>query len=218
MRRTDDRLDRVQHWIFDLDNTLYPAELGILDSLQQRSVAFIQEALGVDYDQASDLKQALSTEYGTIARGLELRYGIAQKRFHGFIHSVSLNALRPDKELQEILRRLPGEKLIHTNAPRQHADAVLARLQIAELVDAIYAIEDAAGIPKPSEKNYQQMIARMAIDPDRSCFFDDQVRNLIYPKSIGMLTVLVSTMDSAAPAGTELDWQAATVNEFFQLP
>nr|UOZ96267.1 Alpha-D-glucose 1-phosphate phosphatase YihX [Cupriavidus sp.] len=217
MRRTDDRLDRVQHWIFDLDNTLYPAELGILDSLQERSVTFIEESLGIGYDQASELKQALSSEYGTIARGLELRYGIAQKRFHGFIHSVSLNALRPDKELQEILRRLPGEKLIHTNAPREHADAVLARLQVAELVDAIYAIEDAAGIPKPSEKNYQQMIARMGIDPNRSCFFDDQVRNLVYPKTIGMLTVLVSSADTAALPSPELDWQAATVHEFFQL-
>lgn len=218
MRRKDDRLDRVRHWVFDLDNTLYPAELGILDSLYERSSAFIQESLGIDYDEASKLKQALSTEYGTIARGLELRYGIAQKRFHSFIHSVPLHALKPDKALQEILRRLPGEKLIHTNAPREHADAVLARLQITELVDAIYAIEDAAGIPKPSEKNYEQMIARMGIDPGRSCFFDDQARNLVYPKSIGMLTVLVSSTGAAARAGPERDWQTATVHEFFQLP
>jgi putative hydrolase of the HAD superfamily len=215
MKLKDDRLSIIQNWIFDLDNTLYSSKLGILESLYERSIAFIQDELKVNHSKASELKELLSQEYGTIARGLELRFGIAQHDFHSFIHSVPLGCLRPDLELAQILRLLPGKKFVHTNAPQRHADAVLERLQLSDSIDTIYSIEDASGIPKPSEENYMAMIERTGIDPTCSCFFDDQLQNLAFPRTIGMLTVLVSDSRTLPPDRTLPHWQVESLAGFF---
>ena len=36
-------------WIFDLDNTLYPAECNLFAQIDQRMSAFIQDLLGLDW-------------------------------------------------------------------------------------------------------------------------------------------------------------------------
>lgn len=217
MKLRDDRLCVVQNWIFDLDNTLYSSKLGILESLYERSIAFIQNELKVDHNRACALKDSLSQEYGTIARGLELKFGIAQQQFHHFIHAAPLDHLKPDPGLNRILRTLPGKKLVHTNAPRSHADAVLHRLNLADSIDTIYSIENASGIPKPSEENYLSMIASTAVDPTRSCFFDDQLQNLTFPKRIGMLTVFVSDSERLPSGPAQPHWQVESLAEFFLL-
>jgi putative hydrolase of the HAD superfamily len=215
MKLKDDRLSIIQNWIFDLDNTLYSSKLGILESLYERSIAFIQEELKVNHSSASALKESLSREYGTIARGLELQFGIEQQHFHSFIHSVPLSGLKPDLELARILRLLPGKKFVHTNAPQTHADAVLQRLQLSDSIDSIFSIEDASGIPKPSEENYLAMIESTGVDPAHSCFFDDQIQNLSFPKSAGMLTILVADPVSMAPDQARAHWQVESLAEFF---
>lgn len=215
MKLQDDRLCTVDNWIFDLDNTLYSSKLGILESLYERSIVFIQDELKVDYSSASALKESLSQEYGTIARGLELKFGIEQSHFHRFIHSVPLDSLEPDRELYRMLELLPGKKFIHTNAPRRHAESVLQRLELSDTIDAIYSIEDASGIPKPSDENYRSMIQRTEIDPTRSCFFDDQLQNLAFPKSIGMLTIFVSDAIYSGSNRTQPHRQVGSLVEFF---
>ena len=57
-------------WIFDLDNTIYPAESGLFDQVSYRMTAFIQETFNLDRDGAFALQKDLFRRYGTTARGL----------------------------------------------------------------------------------------------------------------------------------------------------
>jgi putative hydrolase of the HAD superfamily len=43
---------RVQTWIFDLDNTLYPSECNLFAQIDQWMGAFLSEFLGVDLVEA----------------------------------------------------------------------------------------------------------------------------------------------------------------------
>ena len=48
------RLDAVECWIFDLDNTLYPASSRLFDQVHRRMTRFIADRFGLDHDAARE--------------------------------------------------------------------------------------------------------------------------------------------------------------------
>jgi putative hydrolase of the HAD superfamily len=91
------------------------------------------------------------------------------------------------------LARLPGRKLIYTNASRRHAEAVMARLGVAGHFEAIHDIADAGFLPKPDPRSYAGLVARHAIDPARACLIEDMAGNLLPAAALGMTTAWVRT-------------------------
>ncbi|HVI52398.1 MAG TPA: pyrimidine 5'-nucleotidase [Candidatus Sulfotelmatobacter sp.] len=188
-------LGDLEYWVFDLDNTLYPASCSLFPQIDVRMRQFIAEALKLPLDEAFVLQKRYYHEYGTTLRGLMQAHGIPPAEFLAYVHDIDCSVLEPAPRLAAAVKALPGVKLIYTNGSERHARNVLEHLGMLELFDGIFDIQAADYIPKPNAESYDMMIRRHAVDPRLAAMFEDIPRNLLPAAQAGMTTVLVEDED-----------------------
>jgi putative hydrolase of the HAD superfamily len=191
MRSTPRTFGKVETWIFDLDNTLYPHHLNLWQQVDDRIRAFIVDFLKVPPDEAFRVQKDYYKRYGTTMRGLMTEHGLKPDDFLDFVHQIDHSPLTPNAALGIAIENLPGRKLILTNGTRRHADAVLARLELDRHFEDVFDIVAAELDPKPSPQTYDRFLKAHAVDAGRSAMFEDLARNLAVPHALGMTTVLV---------------------------
>lgn len=179
----------VQCWIFDLDNTLYPAASNLFSRVSLRMTAFIQDALSLAEHEAHTLQKRLFNEYGTTMRGLMIEHGVDPEIFLHFVHDIDVSDMDPDPRLGGLIGRLPGRKIIFTNGSVKHAERITGQLGIAEHFEAIFDIVAGNFVPKPDPRPYQEMVARFGIDPNKAVMIEDMAKNLRPAADLGMTTV-----------------------------
>lgn len=184
-------LRHVDTWLFDLDNTLYPEECELMSLVAERMTAFVARATGLERDEAFALQKRYLHEHGTTLAGLMAHHGVDPADFLDEVHDVSLDAVRPDPELDAALARLPGRRLVFTNGDARHAERVLAKLGVADRFEDVFHIASADYIPKPAAATFDRMMRVHAVTPRSSVFFEDTERNLEPAAALGMTTVLV---------------------------
>lgn len=194
-------LGKVDHWVFDLDNTLYPASSNLFAQVDLRMKAYISELLGCDRDEAHRVQKQLFHDYGTTMRGLMTEHGVDPHAFLQFVHHIDHSQLEPNPALGAALARLPGHKYIFTNASVDHADRVLDRLGISSHFAGVFDIIAAEFMPKPNPECYEKMLEAHGIEAGRSAFFDDIPKNLEPAAALGMTTVWVRTDSDYAKIG-----------------
>ncbi len=182
---------RVTAWVFDMDDTLYPREQGVMRLVQERINLFLMEAVGLPGPEARVLQKQFLNEYGTTLAGLMANYQVDPERFLREVHDVPLDGLEPNPDLAAALAALPGRKFVLTNAARGHATRVLNRLGVADRFAGVFAIEDMDLTPKPAPATFRRFLAAFDVDPHAAVFFEDTPRNLAPAKALGMTTVLV---------------------------
>src|SRR5215831_15409328 len=182
----------IDAWVFDLDNTLYPATSDLWPKIDQRITLYLGAIFGLDGMSSRALQKYYYERYGTTLRGLMEELGIGAEEFLKFTHDIDRSSLLPDPILASAITALPGRKLILTNGSRKHALATADALGLGSLFDDIFDIADADFLPKPAPETYARFFERHAIDPSRAMIFDDLTRNLIIPHERGMMTVLVA--------------------------
>jgi putative hydrolase of the HAD superfamily len=185
-------LSHIRNWIFDLDNTLYPASADLFGLIDARMTGFIQDLLGLEWTEARALQKDYFHNHGTTLSGLMSEHDIDPNRFLAYVHDIEMDVLSEDRRLVEAIARLPGRKLIFTNGDADYARRVLARLGMAESFEAIHDIHACAYEPKPQPIAYQRMAEAFGIEPAESLFVEDMARNLKPAKAIGMTTVWVN--------------------------
>ena len=185
-------LAHIRNWIFDLDNTLYPASADLFGLIDQRMTGFIQDLLGLDWRDARALQKDYFHNHGTTLSGLMAEHGVDPHRFLAHVHDIEMDVLKEDRRLVEAVARLPGRKLIFTNGDETYARRVLARLGLSDSFEAIHDIHACAYEPKPNPGAYERMAAGFGIVPAESLFAEDMARNLKPAKAIGMTTVWVN--------------------------
>ena len=185
-------LAHVRNWIFDLDNTLYPASADLFGLIDERMTRFIQDLLGLEWDAARALQKDYFHHHGTTLSGLMAEHGVDPHRFLDYVHDIEMDVLREDRRLVEAVARLPGRKLIFTNGDEPYARRVLERLGLSESFEAIHDIHACAYEPKPNPNAYRRMAEAFGIAPAESLFVEDMARNLKPAKAIGMTTVWVN--------------------------
>jgi len=193
-------LRHVDTWLFDLDNTLYPAESGFMAQIVVRMTDFVEKVTGLPRDTAFKLQKTYLAEHGLTLKGMMLNHGVDPAEFHAIFHDMSLAALAHDAPLLAALERLPGRRLIFTNADEVHAERVLAHLGLAHLFDEVFHIGSAGYEPKPSPEAFTRIGAAHGIDPTVTAFFEDAERNLAPAADLGMTTVLVGAHAAASTA------------------
>ncbi len=171
-------LSHVAAWVFDMDDTLYPPEQGLLNLVQARINAYVVEAVGLEPEEASVLQRQFLDEHGTTLAGLMANYTIEPEHFLEMVHDVPLDGLEPNPRLAEQLLRLPGRRFVFTNGARDYAGRVLDRLGIAHCFEGVFAIEDGDLTPKPAPSVFRRMIERFDFEPRSAAFFEDTPRNL----------------------------------------
>ena len=185
-------LDHIDAWIFDLDNTLYPASADLFGLIDQRMGLYVQQLLGVDAEEAHGIQKRLFREHGTTLSGLMRDHAIDPHEFLAFVHDIEMDALAEDRRMVEALAKLPGRKLIFTNGDAVYAGRVLERLGLSKSFEAIHDIHACASQPKPHVASYESMVKAFGIEPTTSLFVEDMARNLKPAKAIGMTTVWVN--------------------------
>lgn len=194
-------LGHIDTWLFDLDNTLYPADSGIMRQVEIRMTEFVMKVTGLEREEAYRLQKRYLAEHGLTLGGLIADHGVDPVEFHAHVHDISLDALAHDAELLAALERLPGRRIIFTNADGGHAERVLARLGLSHLFPEVFHIHSFGFAPKPSPTGFERMAAEHGVDPARTAFFEDSERNLAPAAALGMTTVLVGdhALASTAP-------------------
>jgi len=184
-------LRHVESWLFDLDNTLYPFECGLSALMEPRITDYVTRVTGLGRLEAHALQKRYLTEHGLTLKGLMLHHGVDPDDYHAQFAEVSLACLEPDPELRAGLARLPGRRLVFTNADAGHAARVLARLALSDLFDDVFHIGSAAFEPKPSTVAFERIISHHGLRPAQTAFFEDAEANLRPAAQMGMTTILV---------------------------
>ncbi len=185
-------LRHIDTWLFDLDNTLYPAECDLFDLVDQRMGLYIQQLLSIDPDEARQVQKYYFYNHGTTLLGLTNEHGIDPQEFLDFVHDISLERITPNPELKRHIAALPGRKIIYTNADTPYALRVLKALGLEGSFEAVFDINASDLIPKPDPQSYNMLCQQHSIDPKTAFFADDMVRNLRPAKAIGMATLWIN--------------------------
>ncbi len=180
---------QIDTWIFDLDDTLYPPEAGLLAEINRRMTAFIVRELGIPLAEATEIRARYWTEHGITLAGLIAEHGVDADHFLADTHDIDLSGIVPDAALATAISALPGRRIVHTNGSRSHAARVLAATGLDGHFEDVIAIEDKGLIPKPRPEAYQIVLARTGIDPSSALMIEDTHRNLVEPQRLGMTTV-----------------------------
>lgn len=189
-------------WVFDLDNTLYPASNGLMAEVSARMTQFVANVLGVAADAALVEQKQLFRKHGTTLRGLMEKYAVDPCSFLDFVHQVDYDQVEPSPSLASALLALPGRKFIFTNASTAHAERVLDRLGIIQQFEGVFDVAAASWQPKPHPTAYQTLVDQHQITPSRTVMVEDIAPNLEPAATLGMTTVWLHHDDAVAPAWT----------------
>ena len=193
-------LTHVDTWLFDLDNTLYPLESGLAGMVSERITDFVAELTGLPRDEAHVLQKRYLADYGLTLSGMIAHHGVDPDVYHAMFHDLPLEVLSPDPALKRALQRLPGRRLVFTNADDVHARRVLERLDLVGLFEDVFHIGSSGFAPKPSPESFERLVTTHAIRPRATAFFEDFERNLEPAAQLGMTTVLVGPAATASVA------------------
>ena len=183
-------------WFFDLDNTLHDTSYKIFAEISLGMTAAVMESLGVDEDAANILRTKYWRRYGATMIGMVRHHGISAQEFLHRSHSFDVRPLiRAESGLAAKLNRLPGRKVLVTNAPLHYARAVLKHLRILRCFDSLWGVEEMRlhghYRPKPSAALMRHILAHEGISPQRAILVEDTLENLRGARRAGLRTVHV---------------------------
>ncbi|MEO7504386.1 MAG: pyrimidine 5'-nucleotidase [Sphingomicrobium sp.] len=207
----DPRFAHIRHWVFDLDNCLYPAATGLFALIDERMGAYIARLLDVDRAEAKRVQKAHFHAHGTTLAGLMRDHDVDPRHFLDDVHAIPLDRVSPDRRLAAALGRLPGQKLIFTNGDAPYAGRVLGAIGIADQFDAVHDIHAAELRPKPDAHGYRLLLDKFAIDPARAVMVEDMAQNLKPAKALGMTTVWVDNGSERGDHGHHPDFIDLTI-------
>ncbi len=200
--------DATEAWVFDLDNTLYPAECNLFAQVDQKMGEFIANFLGVPFAYARHLQKSYYRQFGTTLSGLMKVHKMKPEAFLDYVHDIDLAVVPEHPELAAAIEKLPGRRLIFTNGTRAHAERVAGKLGILHLFEDIYDIVASDYVPKPEAGPYNAFLKRHGVDPKAAAMFEDMPHNLEVPHQLGLTTVLVHSSYVDHPVQLRIrNWQ-----------
>ena len=204
----------VEAWVFDLDNTLYPAR-DLYDEIGERMTAYIARALAVPAAEALRLREHYFHQYGATIVGLVRHHGVDAADFLRDVHEADHSVLVVDDELRTLIERLPGRRIVFTNGGGGHPERVLESLGLGGCFDTIFDIEAAGLAPKPQRESYERLIGACRIDPRGALLIEDTLRNLEPAHAMGFATALVGDIHPD-PRPAYVDHWAPDLKDFLR--
>ncbi|KAG8387872.1 hypothetical protein BUALT_Bualt02G0066700 [Buddleja alternifolia] len=198
--------------LFDVDDTLYPLSSGLSAQCTKNIMEYMASTLGIEEEKVPVMCAQLYKDYGTTMAGLKaVGYDFDYDDYHSFVHGrLPYDWLKTDHTLKSILHSLPIRKVIFSNGNEAHVAKVLSRLGLEDCFDDIICFEtlnptnedkapenDSDEVPKtpilckPFQNAFEQAFKIAGINPQKTMFFDDSIRNLQTAKTMGLQTVWV---------------------------
>jgi putative hydrolase of the HAD superfamily len=196
---------RAWSWVFDLDNTLHNATPHIFPHINRSMTAYLQDALGLTEQEATELRRHYWQRYGATLLGLMRHHGTDPTHFLHATHQFPdlHRMLVREPQLRATLRRLPGRKYVFSNSPAHYSRAVLRGLAIADLFTGVFCIEHTRYQPKPDIAGFLRLARTNRLRLSRCIMVEDMLENLRTAKKLGMKTIWVSRA-GRAPAYVDL--------------
>ena len=191
--------NRRQTWVFDLDNTLHYASPHIFPHMNRSMTEYVMRHLGLEEIEASALRRRYWLQYGATLLGLMKHHQTDPDHFLHETHQFPELARMVIREmgLRGLLVRLPGRKVVFSNAPEHYCKAVLDVLGIRDLFDAVFTIEHTGFRPKPDARGFRTLFRNHRVDPKRSIMVEDSLENLKTARRLGMRTVWIARRPGA---------------------
>ena len=198
--------DKIGDWVFDLDNTIYPAKIDLFRRVSVRITEFVSRHYKVSVDEARVIQKDLFHRYGTTMRGMMSEENIKPEVYLNYVHDIDVSDLNRDIELDSMLTVLPGRKHIFTNGTVSHAKNILSAYGVLHHFDQIFDIVAAEYIPKPDQHAFDCFLRQTGIDPNNAVMIEDMAANLCPAAALGMRTVWLAS---------DIEWAARGSNESF---
>ena len=181
--------------IFDLDDTLYPRNSGLMQEIGRRIQEWLRDRLDLTWEDAVRLRRAYYSRYGTTLGGLVAEHDVDVQDYLAYVHDVPLeDYIASNLSLGAMLEAMPLRKIIHTNASSDHGWRVLRVLGVSGYFETVIGIEEVGLRNKPHQDAYEQVLLALdAWGPD-CIMVEDSARNLCSAKALGMTTVLVDAL------------------------
>lgn len=200
----------VPIWLFDLDNTLHDASHAIFPAINANMNAYMAKVLGTaeapaDAATVNAIRLAYWKRYGATLLGMVRHHQVRADDFLREAHRFEdLSALiRAERGLGQLLRRLPGRKVLLTNAPQRYSRDVLRHLGLHRHFARHVAIESMRVHrqlrPKPSKQLLRKIVAKERAPACRCVLVEDTADNLKAAKALGMRTVWVTRYLARSP-------------------
>ncbi|PLX87127.1 MAG: pyrimidine 5'-nucleotidase [Desulfuromonas sp.] len=178
--------------LFDLDNTLYPAEKDLFSLIDVRINRYMEEIVSILPEDVDGLRRRYWSDYGTTLQGLIHHHVIDPEDYLDYVHAIDVGQrLSHDTDLQETLRELNVPCFIFTNGSQGHARRVMSALGVDELFSDVFDIRIAGYVPKPNPAPYRKVMEALGIPGERCVMVEDSCENLRTAKQLGMKTVLI---------------------------
>jgi putative hydrolase of the HAD superfamily len=196
---------RGRTWIFDLDNTLHNASPHIFPHINRAMTEYLQTHLGLTESAAGELRRHYWKRYGATLLGLMRHHHTDPHHFLWHTHQFPEldRMLVREPQLRATLQRLPGRKIVFSNAPVHYSRALLKALAIADLFDDVFTIERTRFRPKPDSYGFLRMCRANHLKPQRCIMVEDSLENLRTASRLGMKTVWV-TRAARAPGSVDV--------------
>jgi len=179
--------------IFDLDDTLYSRDNGMMQEVGRRIQTWLCNHLGLTWEEAIAVRRDYFLRYGTTLGGLIAKHDVDVHDYLAFVHDVPVEKyLDPDPALAAMLASIPLRKAIYTNSSSEYAWRVLRTLGVAEYFEQVIGIEEVGLRNKPYRDAYEHMLALLGAQGSECIMVEDAARNLRPAKALGLTTVLVS--------------------------
>jgi putative hydrolase of the HAD superfamily len=187
--------------LFDLDNTIYPASSGVMKGIDVRITEYVQNLLGIDIEQAQELRRHYYRTYGTTLNGLQRHHGVDAEHYLSHVHDLAIESfLTSDAELDQLLSELAATKAIFTNSPSEYARRVLRAIGIERHFAHIFDIRFSGFRPKPDPVVYQSVLDTLGVEGSEALLVEDSPQNLPPARALGMTTILVGEPSQADAA------------------
>lgn len=187
-------------WLFDLDNTLHDASHAIFPAINANMNALIARVLVAEnkpshQDAVNAMRTAYWQRYGATLLGMMRHHAVRAEDFLRDAHCFDNlpQMIRAEGGLGRLLKRLPGKKILLTNAPAAYSRAVIRHLGLhrhfADHVPIESMFVHRQLRPKPSRLLLRRLLAKHKLRPRNCVLVEDTADNLKAAKSLGMRTV-----------------------------
>ncbi len=184
---------KISYILFDLDNTLYPADSGLFSEIDKRMINFVSRYFNISIEEAKQLRARLSRKYGTTLSGLIKEYGF--KNIEEYLHEVHPQEveqyIRKDDKLSDFFEKLTIKRSILTNSPKEHAERVLNVLGLTNQFEYIFDIRLNNLMGKPNRDVYLKVLDKIKKKPDQVLFVDDLPTYLLPFRELGGHILLI---------------------------
>jgi putative hydrolase of the HAD superfamily len=178
--------------IFDLDNTLYTRDSGVMEEMGRRIQAWLCDRLDLTWQEAGQLRRDYLQRYGTTMGGLMAEHDMEVSDYLDFVHDIHIeDYLQPYLALEEMLEAIPLRKALYTNATSEYGRRVLQALGVVDQFERIIGIEEVELRNKFNRDAYERMLALLGTEGTACIMVEDSARNLRPAKELGLTTILV---------------------------